>query len=73
MWLCFGISLFLVLTTDFTVAKPGSRIVLRDGGYEGLVISIANDVPPNNCEGILDNLEVSCFLLCENVLLSVNM
>lgn len=37
----------------------GSPIRFVDGGYEGVVVSIAEDVPRENCRVLLNNLEVS--------------
>lgn len=36
-----------------------SPISLQNGGYEGIVVAISEDLPNENCRILLDNLEVN--------------
>lgn len=50
-----------ILVLLFVFLKFGHGLELKSGAYEGLVISISDNVPVDQCKSILHNLGVSCF------------
>jgi hypothetical protein len=36
-------------------------VTFSEGGYDGVVVSIADNVPAHDCRNVLDKLEVSLF------------
>ena len=36
-------------------------VIFSEGGYDGVVVSIADNVPAHDCRNVLDKLEVSLF------------
>jgi hypothetical protein len=47
-----------VLLQDRNTAHAGP-ITFSNGGYDGVVVAIADNVPAHDCRNILDKLEVS--------------
>lgn len=41
------------------IVTSAATAVLKNGGYEGVVVSVDEKVPSENCRSILNNLEVS--------------
>lgn len=54
--LAWSLSLLALLSADLTSA---SRVVLRDNGYEGVVVALEESLPPSLCQDVLHGLEVS--------------
>ena len=52
--MAFAVLLYAVLLQDVT-AGP---VTFNSGGYEGVVVAIADTVPADDCHGIIDKLEV---------------
>ncbi|KAL0281455.1 UNVERIFIED_CONTAM: hypothetical protein PYX00_002439 [Menopon gallinae] len=53
----FGLWIIIGLFTIVTL----SPITIQNGGYEGIVVTISEDVPSENCRLLISNLEVSRF------------
>ncbi|EEB19377.1 hypothetical protein Phum_PHUM570090 [Pediculus humanus corporis] len=49
------IGFWLCLTGSFPVSYT-SPVSIQNGGYEGIVVGISEDVPNENCRTIIDNL-----------------
>jgi len=45
----------------FPLLLLAGPINFNDGGYDGVVVSIADNVPAHDCRNVLDKLEVSLF------------
>jgi len=45
----------------FPLLLHAGPVTFNDGGYEGVVVSIADNVPAHDCRNVLDKLEVSLF------------
>jgi hypothetical protein len=45
----------------FPLLLRAGPITFNDGGYDGVVVSIADNVPAHECRNMLDKLEVSLF------------
>jgi len=45
----------------FPLLLHAGPVTFNDGGYDGVVVSIADNVPAHDCRNILDKLEVSLF------------
>jgi hypothetical protein len=43
----------------FPLFLHAGPITFSDGGYDGVVVSIADNVPAHDCRNVLDKLEVS--------------
>lgn len=45
----------------FPLLLHAGPVTFNDGGYDGVVVSIADNVPAHDCRNVLDKLEVSLF------------
>jgi hypothetical protein len=45
----------------FPLFLHAGPITFNDGGYDGVVVSVADNVPAHDCRNVLDKLEVSLF------------
>lgn len=61
-------SVFLVLVVALELlcgasssSHFGDNVVLRDSGYEGVVVAIEEDLPVSLCQEVLVGLEVSIY------------
>jgi hypothetical protein len=45
----------------FPLLLHAGPVTFNDGGYDGVVVSIADNVPAHDCRNALDKLEVSLF------------
>jgi len=45
----------------FPLLLHAGPVNFNDGGYDGVVVSIADNVPAHDCRNVLDKLEVSLF------------
>jgi hypothetical protein len=45
----------------FPLLLHAGPISFNDGGYDGVVVSIADNVPAHDCRNVIDKLEVSLF------------
>jgi hypothetical protein len=45
----------------FPLLLHAGPVTFNDGGYDGVVVSIADNVPAHDCRNVLDKLEVSFF------------
>lgn len=53
-------SVVMVITTTLTTSlTSSSRVVLRDNGYEGVVVALEETLPLSLCPQVIQGLEVS--------------
>ena len=45
----------------FPLLLHAGPITFNDGGYDGVVVAVADNVPAHDCRNVLDKLEVSLF------------
>jgi hypothetical protein len=45
----------------FPLLLHAGPVTFNEGGYDGVVVSIADNVPAHDCRSVLDKLEVSPF------------
>ena len=58
----FGVIFTLCLVLIVPVSSVGNELKLVDNGYEGLVVSISDDIPQEQCKRIMHGLKVSTLL-----------
>ncbi|MPC81871.1 hypothetical protein E2C01_076509 [Portunus trituberculatus] len=63
-----GLLLVNLLRVVLSSPPSASKVVLRDNGYEGVVVALDEALPAAACQEVLSGLEVSCpLLLCLSV------
>ena len=56
----------VVLLTTLAQLCCSSKVVLKDNGYENVVVALDNNLPLSRCQDIILGLEVSCINLFFN-------